>query len=124
VGSREPDERTMNNETLTLKVQRLMRHDKRCRDLWAMSRDGQTGRPVRPGSGEARPVLGPARQARLENRAGSSKPAGSISCPSSGRSGPKRAGRPNPFNMKKADPKRAKRAEKHVLVQKKRAQHA
>jgi hypothetical protein len=59
------------------------------------ARDGQTGRP--------------ARQARLENRAGPPKHAGSISCPSLARSEPKRAG-----------PKRAEkwaiRAGKHVLV--------
>jgi hypothetical protein len=40
----------------------------------------------------ARPVLGPARQARLENRVGPSRHAGSISCPSPARSGSKRAG--------------------------------
>jgi hypothetical protein len=45
-----------------------------------------------PGPGEARPVLGPARQARLGNRAGPAKPAGLILCPSLARSGPKRAG--------------------------------
>jgi hypothetical protein len=49
-------------------------------------------RAARPGPGEARPVLGPAHQARLENRAGPSKPDGSISCPSPARSGPKWAG--------------------------------
>jgi hypothetical protein len=37
----------------------------------------------------ARPVLGPSRQARLENRAVPSKHAGSISCSSPARSGPK-----------------------------------
>jgi hypothetical protein len=37
--------------------------------------------------GEARPVLGPTRQTRLENRTGPSKPAGSFSCPSPARSG-------------------------------------
>jgi hypothetical protein len=62
--------------------------------------------PVRPGSGEARPVLGPARQARLENRAGPAKHAGSISCPSPARNGPKRTG--------SARLARKKRAEKHV----------
>jgi hypothetical protein len=72
-------------------------------------------RAARPGPGEARPVLGPARQARLGNRAGPSKPAGSIHCPSPARSGPKRAG---PFSTKKADRKQAKRVEKGVLVQK------
>jgi hypothetical protein len=40
----------------------------------------------------ARPVLGPARQARLENRVGPSRHAGSIFCPRPARSGPKRAG--------------------------------
>lgn len=60
-------------------------------------RDGQTGRPARPG--EAQPVLGPARQARLGNRAGPAKPASLIHCPSPARSGPKWAG---PFSTKKA----------------------
>jgi hypothetical protein len=55
-------------------------------------RDGQTGRLARPGSGEARPVLGPARQAWLGNRAGSSKLAGLIPCPSPARSSPKWVG--------------------------------
>jgi hypothetical protein len=57
------------------------------------ARDVQTGRPgpVRPGPGEARPVLGPARQARLKNRVGPAKHASSISCPSLARNGPKRA---------------------------------
>jgi hypothetical protein len=32
-----------------------------------LPRDGQTGRSTLPGLGEARPGLGPARQARLEN---------------------------------------------------------
>jgi hypothetical protein len=49
-------------------------------------------RAARPGPGEARPVLGPARQARLKIRAGPAKHAGSISCPSPARNGPKRAG--------------------------------
>jgi hypothetical protein len=53
---------------------------------------GMAKRAARPGSNEARHVLGPARQARLENRAGPSKPAGSISCPSPAHSGPKRVG--------------------------------
>jgi hypothetical protein len=44
------------------------------------------------GKRAARPVLGPAHQARLENRVGSSKPAGSILCPSPTRSRSK--GRP------------------------------
>jgi hypothetical protein len=48
-------------------------------------------RTVRPGPDKARPVLGSVRRARLENRAGSSKPAGSIFCPSPARSGPKRS---------------------------------
>jgi hypothetical protein len=39
-----------------------------------------------------RPVLSPARQARLGNRGGLFKPAGLILCPSLARSGPKRAG--------------------------------
>ena len=50
-----------------------------------VSRVVQMGRP-------ARPVLGPARQTRLENRAGPCRHAGSISCPSPARSGPKRVG--------------------------------
>jgi hypothetical protein len=62
------------------------------------------GRPARPGPGEARPVLGPVRQARLENRAGPSRHAGLISCPSPARGGPKRA------------EKQAMRAGKHILV--------
>jgi hypothetical protein len=37
--------------------------------VWLASRDGQRGRPAWPGPGEAQPVLSPARQARLENRA-------------------------------------------------------
>jgi hypothetical protein len=57
----------------------------------SICRDGQTGRPARPEPGEARPVLGPACQARLGNRAGPSKSAGLILCPSPARSGPKRA---------------------------------
>jgi hypothetical protein len=61
----------------------------------------------------ARPGPGPVHQARLGNWAGSSKPTGLIPCPSSARSGPKRAG---PARL--ARKKRAKRAEKHVLVQK------
>jgi hypothetical protein len=68
------------------------------------ARDVQMGRP-------ARPVLGLARQARLENRAGPSRHAGSISCPNPARSGPKRAG---PARL--ARKKRAMRAGKHVLV--------
>jgi hypothetical protein len=81
------------------------------------ARDVQTGRPgpVRPGPGEARPVLGPARQARLENRAGPGKHAGSISCSSPARNGPKRAG-PARLARKKRAEKRAMRAKKHVLV--------
>jgi hypothetical protein len=63
----------------------------------------------------ARSVLGPARQARLENRTGPSKPTGSFSCSSLAGSGPKRA---DPFSTKKRAEKRAKRADKHVLVQK------
>jgi hypothetical protein len=63
----------------------------------------------------ARPVLGLARQARLENRAGPSKHAGSISCSSPARSGPKRVG-PARLARKKRAEKRVKRAEKHVLV--------
>jgi hypothetical protein len=58
----------------------------------------------------ARSVLGPARQTRLENRAGPSKHASSISCPSPARSVPKRAAR------KKRAEKRTMRAGKHVLV--------
>jgi hypothetical protein len=57
-----------------------------------------------------RSVLGPVRQARLENRVGPSKHAGSISCSSPARSGPARLAR------KKRAEKRAMRAGKHVLV--------
>jgi hypothetical protein len=80
-------------------------------------RDVQMGRPARPGPGpgEARSVLGPARQARLENQAGSSRHAGSFSCPSPARSGPKRAG-PTRLARKKRAKKRAMRAGKHILV--------
>jgi hypothetical protein len=67
-------------------------------------RDGQTGSLARPGPGEARSVLGLARQTRLENRAGLTKHTVSISCPSSVRGGPKRAG------TKKRAKKRAMRA--------------
>jgi hypothetical protein len=67
--------------------------------------------------GEARPVLGPARQARLENRVGPFKPAGSIYCPSLTRGGPKRAG-PARLARKKRVEKQAKQASMHVLVQK------
>jgi hypothetical protein len=74
------------------------------------ARHGQTVRPARPRPDEAQPVLAPARQARLENRVGSSKPTGSISYPSPARSGP--------LAEKKWADKRAKRAGKHVLVQK------
>jgi hypothetical protein len=63
----------------------------------------------------AQPVLGPVRQARLENRAGPSKHAGSIFCPSPARSGPKRD-RPVRLARKKWAKKRAMRADKHVLV--------
>jgi hypothetical protein len=68
---------------------------------------------LRPG--EARPVLGPARQTRLENRARPSKHASSISCPSLAHSGPKRAG-PTRLAEKKRAEKRAMRVGKHVLV--------
>jgi hypothetical protein len=44
--------------------------------------------------GEAHPVLGPARQARLENWVGSSKPVGSISCPSQPAAGLNGSSRP------------------------------
>jgi hypothetical protein len=47
--------------------------------------DVQTGRP-------ARARWSPARQTRLKNRAGPAKHAGSISCPSPARNGPKRVG--------------------------------
>jgi hypothetical protein len=57
------------------------------------TRDGQTGHPARPGPGEARLVLGPARQARLENWVGPFKPTGSFLCSSPAHSGPKRAGK-------------------------------
>jgi hypothetical protein len=70
---------------------------------------------ARPGPGEARPVLGPARQARLENRARPSRHVGSISYPSPARSGPKRAGSARLARKKRAE-KRAIRAGKHVLV--------
>jgi hypothetical protein len=73
------------------------------------------GRPARPGPGEARPVLGPARQAWLENWAGSSRHAGSISCPSPARSGPKQAGSARLAQKKRAE-KRDMRAGKYVLV--------
>jgi hypothetical protein len=73
------------------------------------------GRPARSGPGEAWPVLGSARQARLENRAGPSRHAGSISCPSPARSGPKRAG-PARLARKKRVEKRAMRVGKHILV--------
>jgi hypothetical protein len=63
-----------------------------CNKMLHVCRDGQTGRPVRPGPGEARPVLGPACQARLGNRASPSRHAGLNSCLSPARSGPKRAG--------------------------------
>jgi hypothetical protein len=63
-------------------------------------------RAARPGPARAR--WSPARQARLENRARPAKHAGSISCPSPARNGPKRAG---PARLA-----RKKRAEKHVLV--------
>jgi hypothetical protein len=46
-------------------------------------RDGQTGRPARPGPGPVKPG---------QNRAGPAEPAGLIFCPSPARSGPKRAG--------------------------------
>jgi hypothetical protein len=72
-------------------------------------------RAARPGPGEAQPVLGPARQARLENRAGPAKRAGSISCPSPAHNGSKRTG-PARLARKKRTEKRAMRAEKHVLV--------
>jgi hypothetical protein len=55
-------------------------------------RDVQMDRPARAGPGEARPVLGPVRQARLEKRVVLSRHAGSISCSSPARSGPKRVG--------------------------------
>jgi hypothetical protein len=59
--------------------------------------------PVRPGPGEARPVLGPARQARLKNRAGPVKHAGSIPCPSPARNGStKKAGRKAGYAGRKA----------------------
>jgi hypothetical protein len=77
--------------------------------VWLASRDVQTGRPARPRPNEARPILGPARQARLENRAGPFKPAGSFSCPSPARSWSKRAG-PTRLARKKRAEKRAKRA--------------
>jgi hypothetical protein len=57
-------------------------------DFRSSGRDGQTG--ARPG--EARSVLGPARQVRLENRTRPSKPTGSFFYPSSVRSGPKQVG--------------------------------
>jgi hypothetical protein len=65
-----------------------------------------------------RAVLGLARQTRLENWAGPTKPTGSFFCPSPARSGPRWAG---PFSTKKQVEKRAKRVDKHGLVQKKRA---
>jgi hypothetical protein len=68
---------------------------------------------ARPGPARAR--WSPARQARIENRAGSSRHAGSIFCPSPARSGPKRVG-PARLAWKKRAEKRAMRAGKHVLV--------
>jgi hypothetical protein len=65
--------------------------------------------PVRPG--EAQSILGSARRTRLENRAGS------ISCSSLARSGSKRVW-PARLAQKSGTEKRAKRASKHVLVQK------
>jgi hypothetical protein len=59
--------------------------------------------------------LGPTRQARLENRAGPSRHAGSISYPSPARSRPKRAGSARLARKKRAE-KWAMRAGKHVLV--------
>jgi hypothetical protein len=51
---------------------------------WATpSRDGQTGRPARPGPGEARPVLGPTRQARLGNRVSGTIIRGTLKTPNS-----------------------------------------
>jgi hypothetical protein len=70
-----------------------------------MPRDGQTGRPAWPGPGEARPVLGLARQARIENRVRPSKHTGSIFCSS-----------PTRLARKKRAEKRAMRIGKHVLV--------
>jgi hypothetical protein len=66
-------------------------------------------------SGPARARWSLARQARLKNRAGPAKHAGSISCPSPARNGPKRAG-PARLARKKLAEKRTMRAEKHVLV--------
>jgi hypothetical protein len=60
-------------------------------------------RAARPGPGEARPVLGPARQAPLENRAGPSKHAGSISYLSPAHSGLKRAGPARLARKKRAE---------------------
>jgi hypothetical protein len=51
-------------------------------------------RAVRPGPGEAWPILGPAYHARLENRVGLSKHAGSISCPSPAIAGQNGSSRP------------------------------
>jgi hypothetical protein len=72
-------------------------------------------RAARPRPGEARPVLGPARQARLENRAGPGKHAGLISCPSPARNGSKRTGLARLARKKRAE-KRAMRTEKNILV--------
>jgi hypothetical protein len=72
-------------------------------------------RAARSGPGEARSVLGPGRQAWLGNWAGPSRHAGSNSCPSPARNGPKRAG-PTRLARKKRAKKRAMRAGKHVLV--------
>jgi hypothetical protein len=55
--------------------------------------------------GPARPALGPAHQARLENRVGPSKPMGLFSYPSLARSGPKRDG-PTHLEWKKQTEKR------------------
>ena len=62
-------------------VRRSQRHvhdedDMEREERSSIVRDGQTGRPARPEPSETRPVLGPARQARLENRAGPCKPVG------------------------------------------------
>jgi hypothetical protein len=110
-----PKHSTENPSTTSIGVTEILEvtlafHDAKSSRIRAS--DGQTGRPAQPG--EARPILGLARQARLENRAGPSKPAGSISCPRPARSGPKRVGLAR--LAQKAGRKWAKRACKHVLV--------
>jgi hypothetical protein len=71
-------------------------------------------RAARPGPGEARPVLGPARQTRLKNRAGPAKHAGSFPCPSPARNA-------GPFSTKKTGRKAGYAGRKAHFSVKKRA---